>query len=311
MKNRQRIIKMMVMLTMLLGLGHKGLSQDTIAAPKSDTSLVILTTNSGEQFVGVILSEDPREVNIRLQSGKLLTIPAYTVKSISPVEKQNIIGGKVVYANPHPSRYFYTPSALPMDKGEVYIQTLYGVVYQAQFGITDQFSVGATTTLVGTPLALTTKLSLPVDDKNTFAVGALAGIVGWGTQTSLGIGFGAFTHGTKESNVTLAGGYGWYSDKNNDEPLPNGQQAGPSRTTKGTGIFSLSGNRRLSKNISLMGEFWFIPEGNVFFGGPCLRLYNNKKSSFDFGLWTVKIKTETTYKYPFFPVFSYTFKFTK
>lgn len=304
------MLRTMVMLSLLVVLSIQGLSQDTISAPKSDTSLVILTTSSGEQFVGVILSEDPREVSMRLQSGKLLTIPAYTVKSISPVEKQNIIGGKVVYANPHPSRYFYTPSALPMNKGEVYIQTVYGLVYQAQFGITDQFSVGATTTLVGTPLALTTKLSIPVDEKNTFAVGALAGMVGWGTKTSLGIGFGAFTHGTKESNVTLAGGYGWFSDRDYYKLGPNGEQIGPIRNTKGTAIFSVCGNQRLSKNLSLMGEFWYVPEGNVFFGGPCMRLYNNKKSSFDFGLWTIKIKTDRT-NYPIFPVFSYTFKFEK
>jgi hypothetical protein len=300
-------------LILLIGIGFCNMdafAQDSTLV-KTDSAVVMLSTNSGEQFVGTIISEDPREVTIRLQTGKLLTIPTYTIKSIKPVLKENIIGGKVVYSNPHPSRYFYTPSALAMDKGEVYIQTVYGFVYQAQFGITDQFSVGATTTLVGTPLALTAKLSLPVDEKNTFAIGTLAGIVGWGTKTSLGIGFGAFTHGTKESNITLAGGYGWYTDRNNKEQNPNGTQVDPVRNTKGTGIFSLCGNQRLSKNLSLMGEFWFIPEGNVFFGGPCMRLYNNRKSSFDFGLWTVKIKTENTNKYPVFPVFSYTFKFDK
>jgi hypothetical protein len=91
----------------------------------SDSALVMLTTNSGENFVGYLVSEDQREVTIRLiDSNKLLSIPAYTVKSIKAATKDNVIKGKVIYPNPHPSRYFYTPSALPMDKGEIYIRLL-------------------------------------------------------------------------------------------------------------------------------------------------------------------------------------------
>ncbi len=256
--------------------------------PATDsTKLVILITNSGENFAGYIIAEDPREVTIRLQNGKLLSIPAYTVKSIKPASKENIIGGKVVYPNPHPSRYFYTPSALPMDKGEVYIQTVYGVAFQAQFGITDRFSLGATTTIVGTPLALTTKYSIPVDEKNTFAVGGLAGFVGWGTQTSLGIGFGTYTYGTKESNITLGAGLGWVRDGDVVDYTPTGEIIGPFAETNSTGIFTLAGNKRLSRNLSIMGEFWYVPEGGFFFGGPCFRIYNNRKSTFDLGIWTI------------------------
>lgn len=278
--------------------------------PATDsTKLIILSTNSGEHFAGFIITEDPREVTIRLQNGKLLSIPAYTIKSIKPATPENIIGGKVVYPNPHPSRYFYTPSALPMDKGEVYIQTVYGVAFQAQFGITDRFSLGATTTIVGTPLALTTKYSIPVNEKNTFAVGGLAGFVGWGTQASLGIGFGTYTYGTKESNITLGAGLGWIRDGDKVEFTPTGETIGPFAETNSTGIFTLAGNKRLSRNLSIMGEFWYVPEGGFFFGGPCFRLYNNKKSTFDLGIWTIGGISDVSL--PIFPVFSYTFKFEK
>ena len=278
--------------------------------PATDsTKLVILITNSGENFAGYIIAEDPREVTIRLQNGKLLSIPAYTIKSIKPASKENIIGGKVVYPNPHPSRYFYTPSALPMDKGEVYIQTVYGVAFQAQFGITDRFSLGATTTIVGTPLALTTKYSIPVDEKNTFAVGGLAGFVGWGTKVSLGIGFGTYTYGTKESNITLGAGLGWIRDGEVANYGQNGERIAPFSETISTGILSIAGNKRLSRNLSIMGEFWYVPESGVFFGGPCFRLYNNRKSTFDLGIWTIGGISEVST--PIFPVFSYTFKFEK
>jgi hypothetical protein len=231
---------------------------------------------------------------MRLQNGKMLFIPAYAVKSIRKLSSSTFfIKGKPVFPNPHPSRYFYTPSAIPMDKGEVYIQSVYGVAYQVQFGVTENFSIGATTSLLATPVALTAKYSIKIDEKNTLAFGGLAGIVGWGTETNLGIGFGAFTHGTKESNVTFAAGYAWINTKN------SGGGNSP--------VMSLSGNQRLSKNLSLMGELWYLPEAGVFFGGPCFRLYKSKKSSFDFGIWCIGVED----KNPFIPVVGYTYNFVK
>ena len=298
-----------VLLSLFVLAAHAQESKNSDTQPAKDSALVILSTNSGEHFAGYIVSEDPREVTIRLQNGKLLSIPAYTIKSIKPAIRENIIGGKVVYPNPHPSRYFYTPSALPMDKGEIYIQTVYGAVYQVQFGITDKFSLGATTTIVGTPLALTTKYSIPVDEKNTFAVGGLAGFVGWGSRVSLGIGFGTYTYGTKESNITLGAGLGWVRDGDVANYGPTGERISPFSETTSTGIFSIAGNKRLSRNLSIMGEFWYVPESRIFFGGPCFRLYNNKKSTFDLGIWTIGGISDVSV--PIFPVFSYTFKFEK
>ena len=273
------------------------LAQNKEQKSRPDSGLVVLLTNSDEEFVGTIVSEDAREVSIRLQNGKLLIIPAYTIKSTRKLSSSTLIKGKPVFANPHPSRYFYTPSAIPMDKGEVYIQSVYFLAYQVQFGVTENFSIGATTTLLATPLALTAKYSIKIDEKNTLAFGGLAGIVGWGTQTNLGIGFGAFTHGTKESNVTFAAGYAWVNTKED-----NGGGNSP--------MMSLSGNQRLSKNLSLMGELWYLPEVGVFFGGPCFRLYKSKKSSYDFGIWRLGIN-EAHKTVPFIPVFGYTYKFEK
>ena len=271
-------------------------AQDKEQKSRPDSGLVVLLTNSDEEFVGAIVSEDAREVSIRLQNGKMLIIPAYTVKSIRKLSSSTFfIKGKPVFPNPHPSRYFYTPSAIPMDKGEVYIQSVYGLAYQVQFGVTENFSIGATTTLLATPLALTAKYSIKIDEKNTLAFGGLAGIGGLLIrETNLGIGFGAFTHGTKESNVTFAAGYAWINTKEDND-------GGNSP------MMSFSGNQRLSKNLSLMGELWYLPEAGVFFGGPCFRLYKSKKSSFDFGIWCIGVED----KNPFIPVFGYTYNFVK
>ena len=57
-------------------------AQDKEQKSRPDSGLVVLLTNSDEEFVGTIVSEDAREVSIRLQNGKMLIIPAYTVKSV-------------------------------------------------------------------------------------------------------------------------------------------------------------------------------------------------------------------------------------
>ena len=270
-------------------------TQEQTKKPLADSSLIVLSVNSGEEFIGTIISEDPREITIRLQNGKMLVIPTYSVKSINPLSKSTLLKGKPIFPNPHPSRYFYTPSAIPMDKGEIYIQTVYALAYQVQFGLTKNFSLGATTTIIGAPLGLTGKYSIKIDEKNTVAFGGLAGVVGWKTSTNLGIGFAAYTYGSKESNITLAGGYAWINEKN------NGGNNSP--------VMSLSGNKRLTKNLSLMGELWYLPESGIFFGGPCFRLYGNKRSSFDLGIWSVK--TGDSNGSIFLPVVGYTYKFDK
>lgn len=270
-------------------------SQEQTKKLPTDSSLVVLSVNSGEEFIGTIVSEDPREITIRLQNGKLLIIPTYSVKSITSLSKTTLLKGKPIFPNPHPSRYFYTPSAIPMDKGEIYIQTLYGLAYQVQFGLTKNLSLGATTTIIGAPLGLTGKYSIQIDEKNTLAFGGLAGVVGWKTSTNLGIGFAAYTYGSKESNITLAGGYSWINEKN------NGSNNSP--------VMSLSGNKRLTKNLSLMGELWYLPESGIFFGGPCFRLYGNKRSSFDLGIWSIKNSDNNSSI--FLPVVGYTYKFDK
>lgn len=288
---------MRILIILFIGIFYltPSFSQEQKKKVIADTLLMVLSVNSGEEFIGTIISEDPREITIRLQNGKLLVIPAYSVKSINPLSKSTLLKGKPIFPNPHPSRYFYTPSAIPMDKGEIYIQTVYALAYQVQFGLTENFSLGATTTIVATPIALTGKYSIKIDEKNTLAFGGLAGVVGWGTSTNLGIGFGAYTYGTKESNITLAGGYAWINEKN------NGNNNSP--------VMSLSGNKRLTKNLSLMGELWYLPESGIFFGGPCFRLYGNKRASFDLGIWSVK--TGDSNGSIFLPVVGYTYKFDK
>lgn len=258
-----------------------------------DSNFVIITTNDGNDVTGTIISEDARELTIKLTNGKTVIIPAYIVKSRQVVKKENYVDGKFFYSNPHPSRYFYTPSALPMKKDQVYLQSVYYIYYHAQIGLTDNFSIGGATTFLGAPVFLTGKYSIKVSEKDHFAIGGIFGNMSWMfPKTSLGIGFVNYTHGTAESNITITAGYSGISSPSSSSSSP---------------IFTFCGNTRITRNMSLMGEFWYLPDSDIAFGGPCMRLYTTKNNSYDFGIFGYFDEASSNA----FPVFSYTYKFDK
>lgn len=282
-----------------------------------DSNFVIITTNDGNDVTGTIISEDARELTIKLTNGKTVIIPAYIVKSRKIITKENIIGGQIVYSNPHPSRYFYTPSALPMKKDEVYLQSVYYIYYHAQIGLTDNFSIGGATTFLGAPVFLTGKYSIKVSEKDHFAIGGIFGNMSWmRPETNLGIGFVNYTHGTAEYNFTITAGYSGITNINKKvgethhyDTVTNYYYTNVimRKQNSYSPIFTFCGNTRITRNMSLMCEFWYLPDEDLAFGGPCLRLYTTKNNSYDFGIFGY-FDEANSYA---FPVFSYTYKFDK
>ena len=102
----------------------------------------ILTTNDDKTFSGVILYQNEKEVSIRTESLGDLTISNSKIKDIKIVAKEQIIGGKYFFPNPHPTRYFFNPSAIPLKKGEGYFQNAWILANSVQVGVTDNISLG-------------------------------------------------------------------------------------------------------------------------------------------------------------------------
>ena len=281
-----------------------------------DSVLKLFKTTNGDEIIGRIQAINPKETTILLQDGRTVVVPSYMIKSIEVAPSTQIKDGEFFYPNPHPSRYFYTPTALPMNKGELYIQSIYFLTMQIQYGVTKNLSVGFSTTIAGLPILGTAKYSFPINKNNTFALGGQFGSLSYASPTTrLGTGFACFTHGNAEGNITAAGGFfsnsrmkyiqhydtifhAWIDDPNIKK-----------RVTDYSPAFSICGNKRLSKNISIMGEFWYLSKSKIFFGGPCLRLFNNKKATYDFGVWIISANNFKT-SFPM-PVFSYSYKFDK
>ncbi len=289
---------------------------DSASTPQADTSIYIIKTNDGKSIIGKILDENPRETSIKLEDGRTVILPSYIIESRIKVTKENMVNGKVYAPNPHPSRYFYSPTALPMNKGEFYIQSIYFLTAQLQYGITDNWSLGIATTVAATPMLISTKYSYKIKDNQHVAIGGQIGNLTYAApKTYLGIGFGCYTYGNAESNITVAGGYSFISEYSEEITgmKPNGQGGydpiwGFKRRNTYSPALSLSGVRRMSKNIALMGEFWYLPETDYYFGGPFIRMFFNKTSTYDIGIVGLKVEDGESF---LIPTFSYTYKFSQ
>lgn len=107
----------------------------------------------------------------------------------------------------HRSRYFFAPSAYNLEKGELYYNSLYFLVHDVQYGITDQFSMGMGTTVFGIPFYVTPKITIPVNEKSSFAIGDLLGIGTWGTKITGNLLYVTHTYGGSYNNFSVGGGY--------------------------------------------------------------------------------------------------------
>jgi hypothetical protein len=106
----------------------------------------------------------------------------------------------------HDSRYFFAPTARPLKKSELYYNTVYFLLHDAQFGITDRLSFGMGTTIIGFPFYFTTKFSIPAGEKSYFAIGDLLILGTYGSDFNGNLLFANYTYGSSKSNFTIGGG---------------------------------------------------------------------------------------------------------
>jgi hypothetical protein len=262
-KNIRQIAKTILLFTFIFC--HYAVSNAQSETNQKKDTLYMITTNDGGEFVGKIISDDGRELVIIDKAKGKVIIPKYAVKSMEIVTQKNVIGNNIVHANPHPSRYLFSPSAIALKKGEGYMNWFYFLLFQMQYGITENFSAGITTSWFLAPTMLNLKYTVPVSDNFCLAVGGQVGKLYITDENLVSVGFASGTYGTNESNISLNVGYGSY---HND----------------GISIATLSGVHRIGEKASIIGEFWYCQpnSGNPFFmGGPALRLYSGRKATFD------------------------------
>ena len=206
-----------------------------ISQVQPDSSrLCRVETKEGNEFVGLMLSED--SVNVVLETKALgrVAIPRTSIKAITWLKQADLKPEKLVSGNQQTVRYFGAQNGYGLKKGEGYYQNIWVLWNQANYGITNYFSVGAG--IIPIPVyGLTTevyinpKFSIPVvKDKVNLGIGVIAGVELSEQKTGFIIVYGLSTFGSRNANVTLGLGYRRYSE-GNWSPKPYMSLAGMAR----------------------------------------------------------------------------------
>ncbi len=145
----------------------------------------------------------------------------------------------------HDSRYFFAPSAYPLKKGEFYYNTMYFLVHDVQVGVHDHISMGFGTTIIGYPMYLTAKASLPVNKNLQFAVGDMLILGTFGSDFVGNLVFGTTTMGSQHSNASIGLGY----LGTNDSDISN---------QSGSMVVNVAAIGRLSDYVYLLTENYFF-----------------------------------------------------
>jgi|GEM_PF-963409 len=172
------------------------------------------------------------------------------------------------------NRLFFGPTGRGLRKGEGTLQDIDLYLVGANYGISDYLSIGGYLSLLpGLPLnqqllMFTPKLSLPIKEDVHFGVGLLYINVPYETVNSntssigAGIGYGAFTYGTADNNLTLGIGYGFVEGEIGKTPL-----------------LMVGGQTRVSKLISLISENYIVADIEAGMAGLYGLKFNWRKAS--------------------------------
>ncbi|MCK5171241.1 MAG: hypothetical protein KAQ75_15290, partial [Bacteroidales bacterium] len=109
---------------------------------KGDTlSYYSISLNDGTILNGKILSFTNNKINLispNLDNVNILTKSVIEIKNL----KITKLKADMFYENQHSSRYFYAPSAIPMEKGEGYFQDIYLLIVSANYSVSKLTTIG-------------------------------------------------------------------------------------------------------------------------------------------------------------------------
>jgi hypothetical protein len=214
-----------------------------------DTTEYIIRLGNGNEYVGVIVQDDGREMLIHTKSLGKIYVSKTDVVSITKNDKSHavVVDGEVWDNSTFSTRYFLTTNGLPIKKGENYYMIhLFGPEFHV--AVSNSVNVGIMTTWIGAPFLFTVKKSFATKRPDiNLALGSLNGNLSFFNEFKglFSLNFLSVTKGNRENNITLSGGYvHWH----------NGMKADLYQTNvKSNGFLgSVAGSWRISKSASFI-----------------------------------------------------------
>ncbi|MHA8081486.1 hypothetical protein VR610_10035 [Aquirufa regiilacus] len=217
-----------------------------------DSTFVRVELKQGSPVEGVLKNQNDKSISLEIPGTGLLTIPWESVQAVVRLAKDEIPGQGGRWVNPHPNRYFFGPSAIPLKKRDKYYQNVYFLLNSIQIGLNDHLSVGGGV-LVPFALFLTPKIGYKVAPKLHLGGGVLfaSSLI---RDFNFGVGalYGSATYGTNEHNVTLNLGLGAIREN-------TGMGTSDYRWNfSNKPMLTLSGMTRISNRVMLMTENWIF-----------------------------------------------------
>ena len=252
----------------------------TILIANAQTDVVgkkyIYEFRDGTTIIGNFIKDEAGNIYITELDGKETYIPRVMVAQIHELSDENFKNGEYWFPNLHDSRYFFSPSAFGLEQGEGYFGHSYWVMWQAQYGITDEFSIGAGTTLWGFPGTLNAKYSINIkEDINAamgwFWVGDLFGFTDGNVGSLINMPYAVVTKGSKENNITLGAAYNLatpFEDWRNSEVEPSQRL-----------VLNAGGTFRIGRRFAFVFEAWLLDPMMMthnepqMMGGPGIRYF--------------------------------------
>ena len=104
----------------------------------------------------------------------------------------------------HDSRYFFSPTAYNLKKGEFYYNTLYFFLHDIQVGLDDHLSIGLGSTIIGIPMYFNAKASFPLGEKTHLAIGDMPIIGTYDVDFFGNLAYATLTRGSKHTNISFS-----------------------------------------------------------------------------------------------------------
>lgn len=177
------------------------------AQPSPTKRLYTIVLRDGTELRGELIRQDSAEAIIRTKNLGEVRLRA---DQIVRVEQESVLGEGQSFPNLFPQTMRLAPTAYQAKRGRLYYRNYFLYVSQFEYGVNDNWSVGATfySFLPTNLFSLNTKLSTPVGDRVRLGVQAQYAAVRFGGDID-GIGYlqGIVTTGDRQNNTTY--GLGW------------------------------------------------------------------------------------------------------
>jgi hypothetical protein len=219
-----------------------------------------LRTIYGSMYLGRLVEVGVPVDSVRFETeGGPITLPKAAVREIISVAPREIHDGEYWFPNPNSTRLFFAPTGRMLPRRTSYYSNTYLWINGVYTGVTDNFSIGGSMTLLpwtGAQVGyVTPKLGVYSSENLNVGVGGLLGYNGFGTnnrERSFGILYSVATIGSADLSAT--GGIGWGYQGSGLSKQPAIMVGGAARISRGVALVTENYYvRTIASNSALLG----------------------------------------------------------